>query len=586
MKTPYDPVHDIVAGSDEDDAEMHDALETQVQTTEDVFEDAAEANDEVEQAEEAEETEPENLEQLDQSYSPSSSAASKSPNNGATSQKKPVILRHKYSDNKLTPARKKHKTLAGPVNKSQTLFSSARSRHLKKNDGEPFWRRDIQYEFLKSLFDDDTKAFTDPYADSKDEIHMDDRTKDTVNNKLSFAELYIKTTAHSPKCSKVLKDRLLNDMSMSIPTCMICLLVNVGRMNTTINFVPDMKSQLRTYHSIPALQVNHSEKHIDNKNDKQLQDTPRLKSILKACCDEDEEPNGLPSLEIISDKVPKTNVINLIFILCNAEESVNKTFFDDTEYKFYDLFLNTKYNPHERAKLFLWLLFNYLETFLKEEDIAKNPFGAERIKLTEVEETQFDIDTKEELSFGKALLEQRVHFLKEDGVEEVADDKKSSPMKGKFKVKVKDEHHDSAAPSSVGASEISLHTTALDDTTENTESLPATAAPLLRQDIDVEKILKLVKRFKLQNYKKRKGKGLLKHEHLTIIKELQGPEDLTRLRLKNYKGDFAEFSSKMKQVFELLKQEYSEAVLNSSISTAECQYAYNEGDLSLREFRV
>ena len=41
-----------------------------------------------------------------------------------------------------------------------------------------------------------------------------------------------------------------------------------------------MKSTLRTYHSIPSLQTCREGGTV-----KQLQDTPRLKSILKAVCE-------------------------------------------------------------------------------------------------------------------------------------------------------------------------------------------------------------------------------------------------------------------------------------------------------------
>jgi Ino eighty subunit 1 len=68
--------------------------------------------------------------------------------------------------------------------------------HLKKEDGEPFWRVDIQYDFLKAIFDDDRPVFTNPY-----EAHL----------KHNFADLYIDTMSRSSKCSKVLRDKLLSD---------------------------------------------------------------------------------------------------------------------------------------------------------------------------------------------------------------------------------------------------------------------------------------------------------------------------------------------------------------------------------------
>ncbi len=95
-------------------------------------------------------------------------------------------------------------------------------RHLKKEDGEPLWRRDIQYDFLRAVFDDNSKVFTNNYEKSKIQ-------------KQNFADLYIDTMARSSKTSKVLRDKLLSDREAAKGMAMVCLLVNVGRMNTTLN---------------------------------------------------------------------------------------------------------------------------------------------------------------------------------------------------------------------------------------------------------------------------------------------------------------------------------------------------------------
>lgn len=95
-------------------------------------------------------------------------------------------------------------------------------RHLKKEDGEPLWRADIQYDFLKAVFDNDQKVFTNSYDPEG-------------IPKQNFADLYIDTMARSSKTSKVLRDKLLNDRDAAKGMAMVCLLVNVGRMNTTLN---------------------------------------------------------------------------------------------------------------------------------------------------------------------------------------------------------------------------------------------------------------------------------------------------------------------------------------------------------------
>lgn len=95
-------------------------------------------------------------------------------------------------------------------------------RHLKKDDGEPLWRKDIQYDFLKAVFDDDRKVFTNSYE------------AETIG-KQCFADLYIDTMSRSSKTSKVLRDKLLSDRDAAKGMAMVCLLVNIGRMNTTLN---------------------------------------------------------------------------------------------------------------------------------------------------------------------------------------------------------------------------------------------------------------------------------------------------------------------------------------------------------------
>lgn len=100
-------------------------------------------------------------------------------------------------------------------------YSGHKVRHLKKDDGEPLWRKDIQYEFLWNIFDDDTKCFTNSY--------------DPELGPQSFAEIYIDAMARSSKTSKILRDKLMSEHEPAKNMAMVCLLVNLGRMNTTLN---------------------------------------------------------------------------------------------------------------------------------------------------------------------------------------------------------------------------------------------------------------------------------------------------------------------------------------------------------------
>lgn len=95
-------------------------------------------------------------------------------------------------------------------------------RHLKKEDGEPLWRKDIQFDFLKAVFDNSRCVFTNSYEPDR-------------LGQQTFADLYIDTMSRSSKTSKVLRDKLLSDREAAKGMAMVCLLVNIGRMNTTLN---------------------------------------------------------------------------------------------------------------------------------------------------------------------------------------------------------------------------------------------------------------------------------------------------------------------------------------------------------------
>lgn len=101
-----------------------------------------------------------------------------------------------------------------------SVYSGNKIRHLKKDDGIPLWRKDIQFSFLRAVFEDPTPVFT----------KASDHTRGHT-----FADIYIDAMARSSKTSKILKDKLLSDRAAALNMAMVCLLVNVGRMNTTLN---------------------------------------------------------------------------------------------------------------------------------------------------------------------------------------------------------------------------------------------------------------------------------------------------------------------------------------------------------------
>jgi Ino eighty subunit 1 len=101
-----------------------------------------------------------------------------------------------------------------------SVYSGNKIKHLKKEDGIPLWRKDIQYSFLRAVFEDTTPVFT-KVADG------------TPGH--TFADIYIDAMARSTKTSKILREKLLSEREAALNMAMICLLVNVGRMNTTLN---------------------------------------------------------------------------------------------------------------------------------------------------------------------------------------------------------------------------------------------------------------------------------------------------------------------------------------------------------------
>ncbi|EHK27281.1 uncharacterized protein TRIVIDRAFT_63045 [Trichoderma virens Gv29-8] len=279
-------------------------------------------------------------------------------------------------------------------------------RHLKKEDGEPLWRKDIQYDFLRAVFDNEQKVFTNSY--------------DSELEKQCFADLYIDTMARSSKTSKVLRDKLMNDREAAKGMAMVCLLVNMGRMNTTLNFFPEMRAQLRTYHAIPSLQAQQ-----DPHAYKQLQDAPRLKSILKGGAEDRDEPNSLDKIK--QQAIPRTNPVNLIFVMCNSAQKVAELHFP-LHREFHDVIMKTQYTSMSRAKAFLWLMWFYLESDFTEEGCEENPFGPgvdygldvanqgvpKLEEMTEEQEAAENVDPAVEIEFGHEKQKIRATILEMD----------------------------------------------------------------------------------------------------------------------------------------------------------------------------
>lgn len=182
-----------------------------------------------------------------------------------------------------------------------------------------------------------------------------------------------------------------------------------------------MRAQLRTYHAIPSLQA-----HQDPNSYKQLQDAPRLKSILKGASEDRPEPNSLDKIKQVEGP-PRTNPVNLIFVLAQYAPKVTELHFPPPR-DFYDLVMRTNLSSKSRARAFLWLMWFYLESDFTEEGAEENPFGAgvdygmqvrnqgvPRFEtLTDEQQALENVDTPEEIEYGQAKMRERKRIIEAD----------------------------------------------------------------------------------------------------------------------------------------------------------------------------
>ncbi len=174
-----------------------------------------------------------------------------------------------------------------------------------------------------------------------------------------------------------------------------------------------MRAQLRTYHAIPCLQV-----HQDSNTYKQLQDAPRLKSILKGACEDQQELTTFEKLKQLPR--PRANPVSLIFMLAQYAPKLTEMHFS-RHVDFFDLFTQDMLSSATRANAFLWLMWWYLESDFTAQDAKCNPFGAghgpevdgipQKLpnpkRLTGAEALGENLDTEDEVNFGNAKREER-----------------------------------------------------------------------------------------------------------------------------------------------------------------------------------
>ncbi|OSD06055.1 hypothetical protein PYCCODRAFT_1464738 [Trametes coccinea BRFM310] len=274
---------------------------------------------------------------------------------------------------------------------------------VKRADGEPLTRVDLQYDMLYHIFSDNHAVFTDPFTTIRG---------DRAGTKVTFRDLYVNALIHSPRCSKASRDRIRESPEFGNEFAMISLLSNVGRINTTMAFFPEMKTALRTYHPVPALQRTNGN----------LQDAPRIKNILKSCYLKGEAQGAVSKpadmlAKIRSGKVPPTSIVNVIFILASHATAIARSHFDSqANVDFLDLFTPVPISSASRARVFLWLCFYYHEGTsdnpYSDEHAGGNPDRAPRlVPLTPGEAAAENVDSPEEHQRGIDMTDIRRRFL-------------------------------------------------------------------------------------------------------------------------------------------------------------------------------
>ncbi|KAG6897333.1 hypothetical protein C0992_002391 [Termitomyces sp. T32_za158] len=304
-------------------------------------------------------------------------------------------------------------------------YLSRKALPIKRHDAEPLTREDVQFDLLHYIFSDGNAVFTNPTPGAN--------PLSGITEKVTFADLYISALYNSSKCSKVLREKMVETPAFATELAKISLLTNVGRINTTMAFFPEMKTALRTYHPVPSLQ----------KTNGNAQDAPRIKNCLKAALLPSEIKSVPPSSpeEIMDKRVsdsfsrraglhPPTTVVNLVFVLANHAAPLASVHFDGV-LNFLDLFLpNRSLMSTDRARAFLWLAYFYLESSEGsnpfDDDFARKYPGKAPLlrQMTEQQRRIENVDTNEEITWGKKMSAQRNVFLQKL-VNSVEDEKKT-----------------------------------------------------------------------------------------------------------------------------------------------------------------
>ena len=130
------------------------------------------------------------------------------------------------------------------------------------------------------------------------------------------------------------------------------------------------------------------------------------------------QPGNLEDL--VSTPKPRTNPVNLIFVLSQYAPKVSETHFFPPR-DFFDLFMRPTLSSRSRATAFLWLIWWYLESDFTAEEAQNNPFGpgvagddpsnptkVPNLELISEEHAEIEnTDTPEEVQYGETKRRER-----------------------------------------------------------------------------------------------------------------------------------------------------------------------------------
>ena len=151
-----------------------------------------------------------------------------------------------------------------------------------------------------------------------------------------------------------------------------------------------------------------------------------MKSILKGASEDTNQPSTLEKIK--AHPVPRTNPVNLIFVLSQYAPKISETHFFPPR-DFFDLVMRATLSSRSRAKAFLWLVWYYLEGDFSVEAAEQNPFGRGQhgegtggmpLKvppfehLTEEQANLENVDTESEKAYGEKKRLERKRILVED----------------------------------------------------------------------------------------------------------------------------------------------------------------------------